>query len=354
MSLLQLDFNLIKPRNFISSSYIVDAPTELSKPIVMATVVDLFKSSSFWTITNLDITGSNYEAVVVKPNSPGDGVDMRVILTMNASGTNAWSDRDENTPISAGEGHLQIGICPHAANYTNGHYFDGTPFGTGSRWSRYWSAGDYNTSMDFQKLALIESQETFCILSLTNVSPTNVGYVGAIGLAFNSGSGEQDRRMYGMMTVGDTGGIETTFNSSAGGFTDHNVGNYANHIGFFIVSGGIPNGPVGNGNVSNIFEHLDRSYEIASTAIISNTVLGYRTTEGTYLFEPYMYHSDFSNQRAVGMLRQVYMTNDEFVNLTTLASSSDDGNTGAVGIVLSNSFITGNESLIFCNFKENQ
>lgn len=314
MTLLTLSWNFVGPVQIVSGTKLGAIRT---KQEVMATLMNLVKSSSYWQLDAIDVTGSFYEALVIKPVSSSAVTNMRLLVTMNATGASGITGpagvgaADTNTA-----GYLLLGLTPDylaggGGSYVNGRWLGTNPFGGSSRWSYYWGA-DINAST-YQYMYLIESQETLHIGVKGKYSAHNVVVGGALWVAHETGSGEADSRVYGMMT-GGSNGIPASF-LAGDSFMDHVDTDNTAHAGVFIVSGGVANGP--GGSPTTYLNCWDKVYPLWGYAftVPSDTTYGNTTTaDETLVGMPLVYGTDVAGSsqttRAVGVLRQAYVVHD--------------------------------------------
>lgn len=346
MALTQLAWSLVGPKIWSSGSAANIVPT---KQQVMATYHALFEQATLWEIDHVDVTGSLYEAIIVRPLSSSATPNMRVIITQDATGSaDFWQDRDFGAAETNAANNLQIGLTPDitengGGSYTDGGFFSEQPFGSNVRWSKYWSVGDVSVENVNDLAFLIESQESVVIGYRGFRTALHAGFVGAILESFDASTGEEDGRVYGMITAGTTdiasfGNSSTTWLCNAG-----NVN--APHAGVFIVSGSSPNGPGGYDWVW--MRRLDaEGYDGASV----NSKRGeFTTNEFRLTATPISYAAvhGATQQYALGTLRQCYIIQD-FIGLLGVVSGSASP-FSPVGITFAGDFLNSTDAMLFAN-----
>lgn len=313
----QLTWNFVGPVAFASATHPGAAPT---KQEFMSGIITLFKNSSYWTITNIDTTGSLYEAVVVGPIT-GSNTQQRVILTANATGSNSFfANRQAGTSDGTSTGHMMIGLAPSGGlgTYINGQFLSDFPFGSGVRWSKYWSMGALsNTTTEFA--VLIESADCFFIGAKGRTSSMYGTLIGGIGYSLDSGSGEANNIVYGMSTTGNSI-ITSNFLQTNTNFLGHNTNTALSHIGFFIVSGGNPNSmPSPTGSNDNYFELATIAQNYALFGPDDSSRGQTITSEETLQGYPLLVVSNQTPYRSICVLRQIYAIGD-YVSLAAVVS----------------------------------
>jgi len=340
----QLTWNMVGPIAFASATH---PGTAITKQEYMSCVISLFKSSSYWTVTNIDTTGSLYEAVIVGPRT-GSNTQQRVLFTANATGSNSFfAPRAGASADSIPVGRMMIGLAPSGGlgTYVNGRFLSDFPFGSSTRWSKYWSMGALsNTTTEFG--FLIESADCFFFGAKGRVSSVYGALIGGIGYSLDSGSGETNSIVYGMSATGDVI-VNNTFFSAGTNFLGTSTGDDTPHTGFFIVSGGIANAmPSPTGSNSNYFEvaTIAQSFQLVGPADSSRgqTITSEETLQGLPIFMV----SNQTPYRAICVLRQVYAIGD-YVSLATVVSGVNPQ--VILGYTLGSSQVTQNDCVLFGN-----
>lgn len=362
MALTTLTWNLIGPVPIVSGT--LKLGLQRSKQEVLATLNDLVKSSSYWANDTWDVTGSNYEAIVLKPVSSSVMVDTRIICTVSSGNggsqvdPNAFATANESSAIDTlNANFLMCGIAPHVgtSSYVQGGWKGEKPFGGADvRWSRFWNSS-YST-VNTQFMFLIESQEVLFIGLWSrnggSTAPAENGFlVGAIMLSFDAASGEEDQRVYGMISGGTTGLVSNMLTNGITGFFQNTALANNPHVGTFIVSGSVPNGQGGTATIPSNWATLaiTTPYGGSLTTPAQASYGATMTSQENLVGLPITYYSN-SRTRIVGTLRQVYRINDYPGPLVIVTGSSNPALAVPIGVTLCN-FLEGqgNDTVFFGN-----
>lgn len=353
-----LTWNIVGPIQIASGNVAFNAGQK-PKSHVMSTLSTLINSSTYWQVEITDTTGSAVEALVLRPNSTLSATpNMRIIATMNQSGAlggaaNALTMQDRSAGVvdSYTTNTLQIGFSPDISNsptWVTGSWNSDKPWGANVRFSKYWAiAASQNSSID--QMYLIESSETLFIGLKGRKGDTAhfAWYGGAIIAAFDSGSGESNERVYGMSVVSTT--MASNFNgSTSSGPFGHSAGVSNDHMGVFIVSGGIAN-TYSTGSANSNYWELCMKLRVGTFS--SQGDGGDRgtttTTEDTLVALPITIASAASPYRMIGYIRQIYMVQD-FPALLPIATGVNG--TSVVGYTLGRDVASANDTVAFLNF----
>ncbi len=352
-----LTWNLVGPIQ-ISSGNITFNSGQKPKSHIMSTLSRLVNSSTYWQVEITDTTGSVVEALVLRPNASLSATsNMRIIATMNQSGAlggtpsaQTLQDRQAGIAETFVANTLQMGFSPDVSNsptWVTGSWNSDKPWGSNVRFSKYWAIpASQNSSLD--QMYLIESSETLLVGIKGRKGDTAhfVWYGGAICASYDSGSGETNQRIYGMSNVNAT--LTQTFNTvSTSGPFGHSTSAAVDHMGVFIVSGGIPNTYATGVNNSNYWELCSKlrvgTFSMQGDAGDRGTTM---TSEETLVALPIAITSVASPFRMIGYVRQVYMVQD-FPALLPIATGSSA--TTVIGYTFGRDVTTGNDTVAFLN-----
>lgn len=346
MALLTMTWNKVGPIVIGSGS---NVGRTVTKNEVMGSLNKLINSSSYWSVETFDVTGSLLEAMVLAPTASSPVADMRILVTGNATGsTDFWGMRTNTLVESDTNNQIQVGLCPDinengGGSYTAGHFLSDIPFGTDVRWSKYWSAGDPELIDDIELVYIIESIECLWIGFSGRRTAQHGALLGPFGVSFDDGSGETDRRVFGMMCSQGTA-IQTAFHGATTQFGGHSATANTNHAGFFTVSGSTPNGP--SRNMKNIW---DCTPKLASMTVIGQLDVNYgymTTSEENFVGVPVMFVRADTPTRLVAMSRQLYMIQD--VPAQSAIVTGTNGFT-TVGYSIGNDSLSLNDAYMFGN-----
>lgn len=359
MVLTNLTHNIVGPLVINSGGLQRGPGATQDKQSVMFTLQRLINSSSYWEVEVQDVTGSQTEALVLRPKQSLTATpNLRIVATMNISGVlggvntvSCMQDRTAGTPDTATAGALLMGFTPDVSpnpTWVVGSWNSDRPWGNTVRWSKYWSGGLLGTLTSVDQMYLIESTETLWVgvRSRRNVS-YGIG-CGAYIVSPYALSGETDGRVWTMTAVSSTAMANGMNQASTQGPFGHQANANDNHCGVFIVSGGnaVTTPSTGSAN-ANYFELAFKGINSATTQQGNSGDRGSNTTsEETVVGMPVPMVSQGATKRFIGFLRQIEMTND-YPSLLPLATGTNAP--GIVGITLSSDCLNANDSLVFRN-----
>lgn len=275
-----------------------------------------------------------YQTATANSSQVSTSSNMQVVITTNITGSTAYRTPDTNT--ANGQYRLQFGMTPNITEGGSGSLSTvqrDRPFQTATgnpRWSGYWHTfATASVSASF----IFESLDSIYIGFKDNTSTSGTGgfLVGNIVEAFDSASGENNFRRYGMVTGGATS-FNSTFwtnvtSTTAMFSTTNNDGTV--HVGTFIVSGGVPNGDTATGVSAKVWEHAVRFHSSTpgydDYATWHNTALLSGANQVAYPIPMYSQAvSSAAPFKALGILRGVFMTSDDRGGLVRIQSNSLD------------------------------
>lgn len=214
----------------------------------------VIENSIYWGIVESPNTGST--SLLLKPKTSfttGSGANVNIVIATAITGARGYQTPDTTAGNAT---KLQIGMTPDITEGGSGSFRlpnADRPFQTATgnpRWAGYWH---FASSSFVSATFLIECEESIFIGFKDRSASSGVmgALAGCIVEALESGSGENDRRIYGMVVGG--GGVAAAgagtlplFSTTMWTNTSNNVNFFsmdntagAAHAGAFIVSGGV-------------------------------------------------------------------------------------------------------------------
>lgn len=305
-------------------------PSTTAATNVFATLKTQLQSCQYWTLVETPNTGTT--SLLFRPNATySTSSNCNIVLAYNITGSTAYRAPDDAAAAGTTQYRLAVGLTPDITENGSGSFRGQNadrPFQTATgnpRWSGYWfCANTGSISASF----VVESEDNIFIgfKDRSSTSGTFGFLAGAIIESYDSLSGENNFRLYGMLTSGPTN-IAATFWSTLTAFFGNTSTNSTNHAGVFIVSGGVANGDASSGLNTNIWQYAFKDgtqtvgYDDYSTwkatpagsRQIGYPVSAYGATVGNVA--PF---------RALGIYRGIFHASDEAGGLVRIQSGGID------------------------------
>ena len=254
---------LILPKLYWRLGATPQIPATAAATDIIATLKSQIQGLNYWQLVESPNTGST--SLILKPISAptvnssqfSSASNMNIVIAYNITGTVAYRSPDNATVAGATQYKLQVGLTPDVTQGGSGSFKGPNadrPFQTATgnpRWSGYWHCAPTGS---ISASYILESLENIFVgfKDKTSASGTYGFWAGVLAETPDSGSGENNRRLYGMATTGPAV-MSNTFWSQTTAFLGHSTVTDTAHMGVFAVSGGYPVGDATSGLGSNVW-----------------------------------------------------------------------------------------------------
>lgn len=273
----------------------------------------IIDSSSYWQLVESSGTGSN--SLIVRPTGQLSS-SMQVILAGAVSQDDAYRTPDTNASNAT---RLQMAFTPISGTFNSGSYDSSTPFGN-IRFSKYWHVSTTtSTSASF----ILESEESIFFGFKDTSQQILGGLVGAILEPYDETTGEQNGRIFGMITAGPTAIPAGFWNQAT--FLEHVHVLSSPHAGVFTVSGSVANASTGSNTHDWTF--IKKDIGAPGAGVSEFSTWGASPTGASIIGIPIPYSTQANSVtalRAIGRSRGFFFSQDAEA-LTTLMTGSAQG-----------------------------
>lgn len=305
-------------------------PASTAATNVFATLKTQLQSCQYWTLVETPNTGTT--SLLFRPNATySTSSNCNVVLAYNITSSVAYRAPDDAAAAATYQYRMAVGLTPNITENGSGSFRGPNadrPFQTATgnpRWSGYWfCANTGSISASF----ILESEDNIFIGFKERSSTSGAfGFLaGAIVESHDSLDGENNFRVYGMITSGPTVMV-SNFWATQTAFMSNGTSNSGPHAGAFIVSGGVPNTDTTSGLNGNIWQALLREGTITIGADEQNTWPGSPAGSRQVAYPVIYTAATIANAaplRGLGLGRGFFHSSDGVGGLTRIQSGGID------------------------------